>query len=141
MIVPFLRSLHSINVAHSKSLCMHNFHMDSNITLVNGNSMSVLLKYFIGIHKTNGFKWWQKVSGGVIGDWHNEVSFVGFPRAGVDRLQSMGQIWFTLYFCKYSFIGTKPQSFFYVCLWLLTCYIGRVDYLDQKPSGLQGLWY
>lgn len=35
-----------------------------------------------------------------------------------------------------SFIGTQPHSFM-CCLWLLSCYSGQLEYLWQRPHGLQ----
>lgn len=59
--------------------------------------------------------------------------------SGVCNLWPPGKIHLPSCFCKLNFIRTQPRSSFYVCLCLLLCYSGRVEWLQQRS--LQSLKY
>lgn len=111
---------------------MDSFDVDSNLIsnqeIVRSKWIN-LSEYFVRIHKSNGFKWWEKTSWrlAIVPMRYHLLIFLG---QGVDKLQSMNQIWPTSYFYKYNIIETKPHLLIYICLRLLSCYNGRVELLS-----------
>lgn len=51
--------------------------------------------------------------------WYDVITlFCRMSREGVNKFQSMNQIWPTTSFCKWNFIGKQPCLFVWDCLWL-----------------------